>query len=173
MVICLDIARSVQLCALTVCTYCVHVNGLGGLLLHLERHVNSLGGLALHVERHLNGLDGLAVHLERHLNGLGGLALHLEPETVLVVTGDMNTHVGKRENSEETVGKYGWGSRNREGQDLVEMLARNQLVVVNSFFQKRESHKITYISGNNRTEIDLLIVNETRLETARFWQGST
>ena len=32
----------------------------------------------------------------------------------------------------------------------------HQLVVVNSFFQKRESHKITYRSGNNRTEIDLL-----------------
>ena len=37
------------------------------------------------------------------------------------------------------------------------MLARNQLVAVNSFFQKRESHKITYRRGNNITEIDLLI----------------
>ena len=36
----------------------------------------------------------------------------------------MNAHVGKRQNSEETVGKYGWGTRNRKGQDLVEMLAR-------------------------------------------------
>ena len=83
---------------------------------------------------------------------------HVEPETVLVVAGDMNAHVGKIQYSEETVGNYGWGTRNREGQVLVEMLARNQLVVVNSFFQKRESHKITYISGNNRTDIDLLIV---------------
>ena len=56
-------------------------------------------------------------------------------------------HMWERE-SEEAVGKYGWGSRNREGQDLVEMLARNQLVVVNSFFQKRESHKITYRSAD-------------------------
>ena len=61
---------------------------------------------------------------------------HVEPETVLVEAGDMDAHVGKRQNIEETVGKYGWGSRNREGQGLVEMLARNQLVVVNSF-QKR------------------------------------
>ena len=68
---------------------------------------------------------------------------HVEPETVLVVAGDMNAHVGKRQNSEKTIGKYGWGTRNREGQDLVVMLARNQLVVVNSF-QKRESPKITY-----------------------------
>ena len=64
---------------------------------------------------------------------------HVEPETVLVVAGDTNAHVGKRQNSEETIGKYGWGRRNREGQDLVEMLARNQLVVVNSFFQKRDN----------------------------------
>ena len=76
---------------------------------------------------------------------------HVEPETVLVVAGDMNAHVGKRQNCEETVGKYGWDTRNREGQDLVEMLVKNQLVVVNSFFQKRESHKITHRSGNNRT----------------------
>ena len=92
---------------------------------------------------------------------------HVEPETVLVVAGDMNAHVGKIHNSEETVGMYGWGSRNREGQDLVEMLARNQLVVVNAFFQKRESRKITYISGNNRTEIDLLIVRSCQRNKVR------
>ena len=63
----------------------------------------------------------------------------------------MNARVGKRQNREEKVGKYGRGTRNREGQDLVEMLARNQMLVVNSFFQKRESHKITCRSGNNRT----------------------
>ena len=61
--------------------------------------------------------------------------------------------IPKRQYSEETVGKNGLGSRNREGQDLVAMLAKNQLVVVNSFFQKRESHKITYRSGNSRKYI--------------------
>ena len=91
---------------------------------------------------------------------------HVEPKTVLVVAGDMNAHVGKRQNSEQTVGKCGWGSRNREGQDLVEMLARNQLVVVNSF-QKRESHKITYRSGNNRTQINLLIVRSCQRNKVR------
>ena len=92
---------------------------------------------------------------------------HVEPETVLVVAGDMNAHVGKRQNSEETVGKYGWGTRNREAQDLMEMLIRNQLVVVNSLLQKRESHKITYRSGNNRTDIDLLIVRSCQQNKVR------
>ena len=86
---------------------------------------------------------------------------------MLVVAGDMNAHMGKIQNSKGTVGKYGWGSRNREGQDLVEMLARDQLVVVNSFFQKRESHKITYRSGNNRTYIDLLLVRSCQRNKVR------
>ena len=88
---------------------------------------------------------------------------------MLVVAGDMNAHMGNRQNGEETLGRYGWGTRNREGQDLVEMLARNQLVVVNSFFQKRESHKINYRTGNNRTEIDLLIVRSCQRNKVRNW----
>ena len=50
----------------------------------------------------------------------------------------------------------------------MEMPARNQLVVVNSF-QKRESHKITYRSGNNRTEIDLLIVRSRKKKEQWWW----
>ena len=70
---------------------------------------------------------------------------HVEPETVLVVAGDTNAHVGKIQNSEETVGKNIWGSINIEGQDLVEMLARNQLPVVNSFFHATYLYPISVI----------------------------
>ena len=49
----------------------------------------------------------------------------------------------------------------------MEMLARNQLMVVNSFFKKRESHKITYRSGNNRTEIGLVIVRRCQRNKVR------
>ena len=86
---------------------------------------------------------------------------------MLIMADDMNAHVGKRQNSEENIGHYGWGSRNREGQDLVGILTRNQLVVINSFLQKKESHKITYRSGDNRTEIDLLIVRSCQRNKVR------
>ena len=79
-----------------------------------------------------------------------------------VVADDMNAHLGDR-----TVTKRWMGLKRQRGQDLVEMLARNQLVVVNPFFQKRESHKITYRSGNNRTEIDLLIVRSCQRNKVR------
>ena len=55
---------------------------------------------------------------------------------------------------EESVGRYGCGARNKEGRALVELVARNGLAVASSsFFQKRESHKITYRNGQPKTFI--------------------
>ena len=42
-------------------------------------------------------------------------------------------------------------------------MARNGLAVASSFFQKRESHKITYRSGQHKTELDLVIVRKQQL----------
>ena len=89
----------------------------------------------------------------------------VELEVMLCIVGDFNAHVGAVEpGEEESVGRYGWGARNREGRALVELLvARNGLAVASSFFQKRESHKITYRSGQHKTELDLLIVWKQQL----------
>ena len=40
---------------------------------------------------------------------------------------------------EESIGRFGWGTRNREGRELVEMLRRNGLAVAGTFFQKKEA----------------------------------
>ena len=63
---------------------------------------------------------------------------------MLCVAGDCNAHIGVVEpGDEESIGRFGLGTRNREGRELVEMLRRNGLVVTGTFFQK-ESHNITY-----------------------------
>ena len=63
---------------------------------------------------------------------------------MLFVVGDVKAHVGVAETGYyESIGRYGWGTRNREGQDLVEMVMRKGMVVAGSFFQKRDSHKVT------------------------------
>ena len=88
----------------------------------------------------------------------------VELEVMLGIAGDFNAHVGVVEpGEEESVGRYGWGARNREGRALVEQVARNGLAVANYFFQKRESRKITYRSGQHKTELDLLIVRKQQL----------
>ena len=85
-------------------------------------------------------------------------------EVMLCVAGYFNAHVGVRGmGDEECMGNFGWGSRNREGNALVELCLRNGMVVAGSFFQKRASHKITYRSGRHKTEVDLLVVRKDQL----------
>ena len=68
---------------------------------------------------------------------------------------------------EESIGRFGWGTRNREGRELVEMLRRNGLAVAGTFFQKKESHKITYRSGQHKRELDLLVMRQQQLRRVK------
>ena len=49
----------------------------------------------------------------------------------------------------------------------MEMLRRNGLAVADTFFQKKESHKITYRSGPHKTELDLLVVRQQQLRRVK------
>ena len=101
---------------------------------------------------------------EEFMDALERLMGLVDLEVMLCIAGDFNAHVGVVEpGEEESVGRYGWGARNREGRALVELVAGNGLAVASSFFQKRESHKITYRSGQNKTELDLVIVRKQQL----------
>ena len=96
---------------------------------------------------------------------LAGLS---DGQMMLCVAGDFNAHIGVVEpGDEESIGRFGWGTRNREGQELVEMLRRNGLAVAGTFFQKKESHKITYRSGQHKTELDLLVVRQQQLRRVK------
>ena len=68
---------------------------------------------------------------------LAGLS---DGQTMLCFVGDFNAHIGVVEpGDEESIGRFGWGTMNREGRELVEMLRRNGLAVAGTFFQKKES----------------------------------
>ena len=76
----------------------------------------------------------------------------VELEVRLCIAGDFIMHVGVTELGEkEHFGKFDWGTRKRESQELVELVARNGMATAGSFFQKWENHKITYRSGHQRT----------------------
>ena len=89
---------------------------------------------------------------EEFMDALERMIGLVELEVMLCIAGDFNAHVGVVEpGEEESVGRYGRGARNKEGRALVELVARNGLAVASSFFQTRESHKITYRSGQHKT----------------------
>ncbi|KAK3546851.1 hypothetical protein QTP86_003049 [Hemibagrus guttatus] len=53
---------------------------------------------------------------------------------------------------EEVMGKFGVKERNLEGQMVVDFAKRMDMAVVNTYFQKREEHRVTYKSGGSRTQ---------------------
>ena len=73
--------------------------------------------------------------------------------------GDFNSHLGvHRIGFEECTGKFGYGLQNKEGKDLLEVCAGAGWKIVNTWFDKRESHRVTYKSGGRFSQIDLIII---------------
>ncbi|KAK3565777.1 hypothetical protein QTP86_015040 [Hemibagrus guttatus] len=53
---------------------------------------------------------------------------------------------------EEVMGKFGVKERNLEGQMVVDFAKRMDMAVVNTYFQKREEHRVTYKSGEEEVK---------------------
>ncbi|KAK3531167.1 hypothetical protein QTP70_013271 [Hemibagrus guttatus] len=71
----------------------------------------------------------------------------------VVIGVDFNGHVGEgNTGDEEVMGKFGVKERNLEGQMVVDFAKRMDMGVVNTYFQKREEHRVTYKSGGRRTQ---------------------
>ena len=71
---------------------------------------------------------------EKFIEELGQLVGKTEEGELLLVCEDLNGHVGKEsEEFEEVHGEHGYGNRNREGRNILEMAQRRELVVCNTW----------------------------------------
>ncbi|KAK3515300.1 hypothetical protein QTP70_013476 [Hemibagrus guttatus] len=71
----------------------------------------------------------------------------------VVIGVDFNGHVGEgNRGDEEVMGKFGVKERNLEGQMVVDFAKRMDMAVVNTYFQKRGEHRVTYKSGGQTEE---------------------
>ena len=76
----------------------------------------------------------------------------------LVIGGDFNGHVGRENVGFTSVhGGWGYGSRNKEGETILEEAVARGLVILNTVFKKQESHLVTYESGDRRSQIDYIM----------------
>ncbi|KAK3570267.1 hypothetical protein QTP86_017111, partial [Hemibagrus guttatus] len=67
----------------------------------------------------------------------------------VVIGVDFNGHVGEENRGdEEVMGKFGVKERNLERQMVVDFAKRMDMAVVNTYFQKREEHRVNYKSGD-------------------------
>ncbi|KAK3547001.1 hypothetical protein QTP86_008409 [Hemibagrus guttatus] len=83
----------------------------------------------------------------------------------VVIGVDFNGHVGEENmGDEEVMGKFGVKERNLEGQMVVDFAKRMDMGVVNTYFQKREEHRVTYKSGGRRTQVDYILCRRGNLK---------
>ena len=74
----------------------------------------------------------------------------------------MNGHVGTDADGYGGAhGGMGFGTRNAEGERILEFGDAVGMVVCNTFFRKEDSKLITDQSGDNRSMIDYLMVRKT------------
>ena len=81
------------------------------------------------------------------------------PESdIIIVAGDMNSHVGEdRTGFEDVIGGYGWGVRNSDGEEMLRLCQEHNLRVTNTYFKKKKEHLITYKSGDLESQIDYIM----------------
>ncbi|VDO93254.1 unnamed protein product [Heligmosomoides polygyrus] len=79
-------------------------------------------------------------------------------QDVTIVAVDLNGHVGAAKDGYGCHGGLGFGSRNADGERILEYAASYDLTVVNTRFRKCESHLISFYSGNSKTQIDFVLV---------------
>ena len=65
--------------------------------------------------------------------------LHEEREYYNIVMGNWNAKVGSENDNPQTVGKYGLGERNENGNKMIEFASRNNLKIANTFFSKNQN----------------------------------
>ena len=82
----------------------------------------------------------------------------------LISCGDWNGHVGSTGSGyKEVHGGYGYGKPDpdSEGERILEYVLAYDLFLGNTCFKKRDSHLITYRSGNTATQIDFVLFRKS------------
>ena len=89
---------------------------------------------------------------------LDGLIESISTEERIVLVADLNGHVGEGNiGNEEIMGRYGAGM-------VVDFGKRMDLAIVNTYFKKKDKHRVTYKSGGKSTQVDYVICRRRNLK---------
>ena len=96
---------------------------------------------------------------------LDGLIESISKEERIVLGADLNGHVGEGNIGDgEIMGRYGAGTRNKEGSMVVDFGKRMDLAIVNTYFKKKDEHRVTYKSGGKSTQVDYVMCRRRNLK---------
>ena len=96
---------------------------------------------------------------------MDGLIKSISKEERIVLGAELNGHVGEENiGDEEIMGRYGAGTRNKEGSMVVDFGKRMDLAIVNTYFKKKDEHRVTYKSGGKSTQVDYVIYRRRKMK---------
>jgi hypothetical protein len=79
----------------------------------------------------------------------------------LFIGGDLNGHVGTSSTSFEGVhGGFDFGTRNQEGEEILNFALAYDMFIANTFFRKTNSHLVTFSSGQHTSQIDFVLLRK-------------
>ena len=82
-----------------------------------------------------------------------------------ILDADLNGHVAKRNiGDEEIMWRYSARTRNKEGLMVVDFAKKMDLMIVNSYFKKKDEHKVMYKSGGKSTQVDYVMCRRRNLK---------
>ena len=95
-----------------------------------------------------------------------GLIENISKEERIVLGADLHGHVGKGNiGDEEIMWRYGAGIRNKEGRTMVvDFGKRMDLAIVNTYFKKKDEHRVTYKSGGKSSQVDYVMCRRRNLK---------
>ena len=83
----------------------------------------------------------------------------------IVLGADLNGHVGEGNiGDKEIMGRYGAGIRNKKGSMVADFGKRMDLAIVNTYFKKKDEHRMTYMSGEKSTQVDYVMCRRRNLK---------
>jgi hypothetical protein len=84
----------------------------------------------------------------------------------LFIGGDLNGHVDSTRVGFNGVHEgFGYGSRNQEGEGILNFALAYDLIITNTLFRKRVSHLVTFSSGQHCSQIDFILTRRENRHT--------
>ncbi|CAF1392297.1 unnamed protein product [Adineta steineri] len=116
--------------------------------------------------------------MEKFYDNLEEAVANTPKKDILIITGDWNAKVGDNNTGWEPVmGKYGYGTRNERGEQLLEFATSHNLFICNTAFQQKPNRKWTWESpdGIHKNMIDLILIQnrwKSSVINCRTFQGA-
>ena len=95
-----------------------------------------------------------------------------DEKELVIIAGDLNGHVGRGSEGYEGVhGGRGYGTRNKEGDRILEFGSAMDMVVTNTMFSKRDSRLITFETGKKKkkvtSQIDYILIGKKNMKLVK------